>query len=65
MAPGYFIHNLLLNVSKKLIAQKENTWFPINSKEVHIEGQLGFERAAQQVLPADVPAAASRRLGRG
>jgi hypothetical protein len=64
MAPGYFIHNLLLNVSKKLITQRENTWFPRNSKEVNIEGHLGFERAAQQMLPADVPAAASRRRGR-
>lgn len=65
MAPGYFIHNLLLNVSKKLSAQADSTWFPRNSKEVHIVGQLGFERAAQQVLPADVPAAAARRQDRG
>jgi hypothetical protein len=63
--PGYFIHNLLLNVSKKLAAQRENTWFPRNTKEVNIEGQLKFERAAQQVLPADAPAAASCRPGRG
>lgn len=65
MAPGYFIHNLLLDVSKKLAAQRENTWFPRNSKEVNIEGQLEFERAAHQVFSADVPAAASRRPGRG
>ncbi|MDE3022818.1 MAG: hypothetical protein KGI54_13335 [Pseudomonadota bacterium] len=65
MALGYFIHNLLLSVSKKLNAQRETTWFPRNSKEAYIESQLAFERAAQQTFPADVPAAASRRQGRG
>ncbi|MDR7925815.1 hypothetical protein RIE95_02190 [Acidithiobacillus thiooxidans] len=54
MAPGYFIHNLLLSVSKKLDAQREETWFPINSKEAHIEAQHVFERVEQQTLPADV-----------
>jgi len=43
LAPGYFIHNLLLNVSKKLSAQRENAWFPLNSKEAYLEGQLRFE----------------------
>lgn len=65
MAPGYFIHNLLLNVSKNLSAQRERTWFPRNSKEAHIEGQRKFSRSAQQALPADVPAAATRRPRRG
>lgn len=65
MAPGYFIHNLLLSVSKKLNAQRETTWFPRNSKEAHIESRLALRRAAQQTLAADVPAAASRRQGRG
>ena len=65
MAPGYFIHNLLLSVSKKLSAQRERTWFPRESKEAYIEERHAFERAAQQTLPADVPAAASRRQGRG
>lgn len=65
MAPGYFIHNLLLSVSKKLNAQRETTWFPRNSKEARIVDQLAFERADQQTHPADVPSAASRRQGRG
>jgi hypothetical protein len=46
MASGYFIHNLLLSVSKKLIAQRESTWFPRESKEAYVERTLAFERAA-------------------
>ena len=46
MAPGYFIHNLLLNVSKKLNAQRESTWFPTESKEAYLESTVAFEDAA-------------------
>lgn len=53
MAPGYFIHNLLLSVSKKLAAQRESTWFPRESKEAYIEERCAFKRNAQQTLPAD------------
>ena len=46
MAPGYFIHNLLLSVSKKLSAQREDAWFPRESKEAYIEGRQPFQRGA-------------------
>jgi hypothetical protein len=61
MAPGYFIHNLLLSVSKKLNAQRESTWFPRDSKEAHIEGHCAFTRSAQPGVPADGIAARRRR----
>lgn len=48
MAPGYFIHNLLLSVSKKLNAQRENVWFPRDSKEARLEARCQFERAERR-----------------
>lgn len=53
MAPGYFIHNLLLSVSKKLNAQRENAWFPTDGKEARLDGRCKFVRAAQQTAPRD------------
>lgn len=53
MAPGYFIHNLLLCVSKKLNAQRENAWFPMDGKEARLEGRYQFERTAQQTATRD------------
>lgn len=42
MAPGYFIHNLLLNVSKKQAVMRERAWFPQDSKEAYIVNTLNF-----------------------
>lgn len=42
MAPGYFIHNLLVNVCRGVAAQREDTWFPRESKEVSLEASLPF-----------------------
>jgi len=46
MAQGYFIHNLLLSVSKNLAAQRESTWFPRESKEAYLQATASFEYAA-------------------
>jgi hypothetical protein len=45
MAPGYFIHNLLVNVCRGVTARWEDTWFPRESKEVSLEASLSFVRA--------------------
>ncbi len=45
MAPGYFIHNLLLNVSKKLAAQRDRSWFPPQGKEAYVEDTAQFRDA--------------------
>lgn len=45
MAPGYFIHNLLVNVCRGVTAQREDTWFPRESKEVRLESTLPLTRA--------------------
>jgi hypothetical protein len=55
MAPGYFIHNLLLGVSKKLAAQRESSWFPTESKEAYLEARCAFERDAQLDDARDAP----------
>lgn len=45
MAPGYFIHNLLISVSKKLSAQRDGTWFPLESKEAYLERTVACDLA--------------------
>lgn len=38
MAYGYFIHNILLDISPRLI--REELWFPENSKEISKDGEI-------------------------
>jgi hypothetical protein len=45
MAPGYFIQNLLLSVSRNIAAQREGTWFPDQSKEAFLERTIAFNHA--------------------
>ncbi len=40
MAPGYFIHNVLLKLSPDIIYPKEELWFPSHSKENYKEGEI-------------------------
>lgn len=66
MAPGYFIHNLVVSVSKRLSVQRDATWFPKNSKEARLVDQLSFIRATERNVSSGVfaAAAARRRLTR-
>lgn len=42
MAAGYFVHNLIGAVCRDPIAQRDDGWFPRNSKEVYLVNQLPF-----------------------
>lgn len=42
MAAGYFVHNLIGAVCSDLAAQREDVWFPRNSKEAYLAHQCQF-----------------------
>ena len=46
MAPGYFLHNLVVDASKNLHAKHDDTWFPHESKEVYLEASCPFHSDA-------------------
>ena len=48
MAYGYFMHNILVHVSPRLI--RENLWFPEHSKEIRKDGDIYRQNALNERL---------------
>lgn len=50
MAYGYFIHNVLLNLSPQHIRSSTRLWFPETTKEIHKDGEIWRARALTEVF---------------